>query len=442
MPSDQSSTRNDSGPGIGERSTSTAERGPPTGERGPSTADRRSSTRRRVLRAFGAVGSVAVAGCSNPTQSSGRAPDWRRTISNASAASPLAVAHDRVFLGTQNKRLHAFDASSGKRAFSYETGGAIEARPVASGSEALVHVRSTDGDVYAIDASGDRLWSHEGVSHRGELAISGSLLVESDLWNGDPGVRGFDAATGEVRFTLSRSRYGFSGLTPAGFAVPAPSEGDRFRVAVLSLADGSRRWETDHFPSYVGVVADEELVVAHHGDTVAAYAMQDGTRQWQQRLQEERTAGGPDLGTHVYLAYEADDREGILALDRATGAVRWREPAGLRVRRIESIEDAVFVGSHVDDPEGGARARLDSFEPDGTRRWKTVTSAVNVEDVAVLEDTVVLASERSLVALDRSSGATRWTHEPDSGSRLDVAAAANSVYVSYLDDGAVAKFPP
>ncbi|WP_408960293.1 PQQ-binding-like beta-propeller repeat protein [Natrinema sp. 74] len=403
-------------------------------------ADQRWSTRRRALQAIGAAGAVAVAGCSNLVSFGGPSPDWRRTMSNASAASPPAVNDDVLLVGAQDKQLYAFDATNGDRAFTYETGGPITARPVASAGDGLAHVRSTDGDIYAVDTSGECLWSHEGSSQYGELATSGSLLVETGLESGDSSLRGFDAATGDVRFTSSTGRYRRSGLTAAGLALSVPAGSDRFRVAVLSLADGSVRWETDPHPSSVGIVADENLVVTSHDTTVTAYEIGDGTRQWKRTRNDVQSLVGPVLGAQVYLTYEAGDRAGILALDRATGAVRWQQPTGYQIRHIEPSADAIFVGSRVADPDGGTNGRLDCFESDGTRRWKTVSTVPDIENVALFEQTVLLAAERELVALDRSTGATKWTHEPKSASRFALVTAANSAYVSYLDDGAVAKF--
>lgn len=130
---------------------------------------------------------------------------------------------------------------------------------------------------------------------------------------------------------------------------------------MLSLADGSVRWETDPKPSYLVVVADEELVVTFYSDTVTAYAINDGTRQWQQTLDDIQLGGGPlggapYLGTQVYLTHETDDGEGVIALDRTTGTVRWQKLTGYQVRQVEPSADAVFVGSHVDDPDGGIKA--------------------------------------------------------------------------------------
>lgn len=405
-----------------------------------SSTHRRWSTRRRVLQSIGIVGTVAVAGCLDLLSGGSPTPDWRRELSNASGASPPAVGGDRLLVGAQDKQLHAFDVESGDRAFAYETGGPIESRPVVAAGDGLSHVRSTDGDVYTVDESGDRLWHREGTYRRGDLARAGSLLVENVPQYDDPAIRGFDATTGDVRFTVPTSHYQLPGLTAAGFALRIPADGDRSRVAVLSLADGSVRWETDRQPPYGVVVADEELVVTYRDDTVTAYAIDDGTRQWHQRLDDVRWEDGPDLGAQVYLTYETGEREGVLALDRSTGDVQWQNTVGYQVRHVEPSADAVFVGSRGNGPDGDVSGRLDCFERDGTRRWKTIPSVPDVENVAVLEETVLLVSERSLVALDRSTGATQWTHDPESHSRLALATEANSVYVSYLDDGAVAKF--
>lgn len=54
---------------------------------------------------------------------------------------------------------------------------------------------------------------------------------------------------------------------------------------------------------------------------------------------------------------------------------------------------------------------------------------------------MVVCSGRELVGVERESGKTRWRYEPESYSRLGVASAGESLYVSAIDEGAVAAFP-
>lgn len=64
------------------------------------------------------------------------------------------------------------------------------------------------------------------------------------------------------------------------------------------------------------------------------------------------------LGSQAYLARDREDgRQELLAFDRETGEKRWANPTGYQIRAVEATDDAVFVGTRVDDPDGGFSAK-------------------------------------------------------------------------------------
>lgn len=431
----------------------------------PTDSDAMSSprvSRREALGSLAAVGSLAVAGCSSvPSLGLGSSrvePVWRHDIEDAAGASPPAVADGRVLVGAQDKALHGVRADDGTPALRFETGGPIEARPAAAERGGPYHVHSTDGDLYAVESDGDLAWHREGIRERGIVERAGPSVVALDPY--DEVLRGFDPATGEPRFERAvATNYWLRGLTESLVAVPVPAGGGRTRIVALSPSDGSVRWRTDPRANYPTVVADDGAASADDGVVttvrsvddgtalvVTAYEPDDGAVRWRTKIDGERGYGSglPRLGSQVYLGVQESDGDGdeeAVALDRRTGEVVWRATAGYTVDAVESTADAVFVGSQVDDPDGGMLARLDCFGLDGTRRWKVVTDAPSVADVVAVGDFAVVAGDRELVAVERDSGAVRWHYEPESYSRLGVATADGSLYASYEDEGAVAEFP-
>ncbi|MDS0296089.1 PQQ-binding-like beta-propeller repeat protein [Halogeometricum luteum] len=396
-------------------------------------------SRRRALGGIAALGSLALAGCSSLPRLGGVDPEWRREFADASAASPLAVSAAHVLVGAQDKALYGLRRDDGETAFRYETGGPIEARPAASGDDGPYHAHSTDGDVYAVDAAGDLRWREEGLHERGTVASNGSLLAHLDRHIDE--VRGFDADSGERRFARDVAGYRLSGLLESTFVFREAAGGDRTRLVAVATEDGSVRWRTEASEWYPGLTADERLVVSDGESTVRAYDPQGGAARWESTVDAE-SYRDPTLGPQVYLQNQrSESADELVALDRRDGSVAWRNTAGYDLRRVTPTDDAVFVGSRVDDPDGGILGRVDRFDLTGRRQWRTETAAPDAEDLLAVGDSVALSGGRQVVVLDRATGETRWSHEPESYSRLHVSAADGRLYVSYVDDGAVARFP-
>ncbi|WP_148416647.1 PQQ-binding-like beta-propeller repeat protein [Haloferax sp. KTX1] len=410
-------------------------------ERTASAGNRdRNVSRREVLGGLAAVGSLAVAGCSSIPGLGGRRPVWRRDIDGAFMAGPPAVTDELVLVGMQDKALYGLRRGDGSTALRFETGGPIEARPAAPASGGPYHVHSTDGDLYAVDSAGDELWRDEGTSHRARLVRTGSLVAELDLAAPENTLTGYDPQTGDQRFEQAVSSYFLNGVTDNSFVVPVPVSETESRVTSLSPADGSVRWRTEPRRWYSNVVADARLVVAARDGTLAAFERSDGSVRW--RVPIGDVGRTMVLGSQAYLTRDRDGgRQELLAFDRETGERLWENPTGYQIRAVEATDDAVFVGSRVDDPDGGILGRIDCFGLDGTRRWQTVTGLPSLDSLGVTDSRVVAAWDRGFAVLARGSGETRWSYEPDSYSRLSLRVEPSSVFVSYVEEGVVARFP-
>ncbi|WP_049917810.1 outer membrane protein assembly factor BamB family protein [Haloferax denitrificans] len=410
-------------------------------EQSDSTGNRhRNVTRREMLGGLAAVGSLAVAGCSSIPGLNGRRPVWRRDIDGAYMAGPLAVTDDLVLAGMQDKALYGLRREDGSTALRFETGGPIEARPVAPPSGGPYHVHSTDGDLYAVDSSGEELWRDEGTARRARLVRTGSLVAELDFAGSEDTLTGYDSQTGDRRFDRAVSSYFLNGVTDDSLVVPVPAGGSESRVVSLSPADGSVRWRTEPRRWYPNVAADSRLAVAARDGTLVAYEPSDGSVRW--RVPVGDVGRTTVLGSQAYLTRDRDGgRQELLAFDRETGERLWANPTGYQIRAVEPTDDAVFVGSRVDDPDGGILGRVDCFGLDGTRRWRTVTGLPSLDSLGVTDSRVVAVWDRGFEVLARETGASRWSYEPDSYSRLSSRVESASVFVSYVDDGAVARFP-
>jgi len=69
------------------------------------------------------------------------------------------LAHDRVYVGCNDGKLHTFDARTGKRGWTFQTAAAVQSSPSVAGR--VVYFGSHDGHLYALDAiSGALVWKY------------------------------------------------------------------------------------------------------------------------------------------------------------------------------------------------------------------------------------------------------------------------------------------
>ncbi len=402
-------------------------------------------TRRGALTSLAAVGTLAVAGCSSAADLRlGVNPVWERSFPTASGAAVPAATNWGVVVGAQDKHLYAFDPD-GERLFDVETGGPIEARPVVPATGGPVHVHSTDGDDYTVSRSREVLWSAEGQSRRGWLGRHGDLCASADPVSTQ--LVGYDARTGERRFTRPTDRYPSPVLADGACLYHAPTNGDRTRLTALETASGEQLWATPPRDTWTPVVAAGDRVLTRRRGMVRSRAVADGRVRWRADVPGESplTAMQPLwVGEGVYLGVRRRDQpDRLLVLDRADGTRRWRRTVGTELEGVAPTADGVVVASSVNDPDGGILIRLDSFTHDGTRRWQTTTDLQiggTIQTVGRVGAAVVAASDTAVAAFDPDDGSQRW-HFNSESYRLGVAVGDERLYVSYRSTGGVARLP-
>jgi len=416
------------------------------GERG------RPLSRRGVLRTLPAAGvSLSLAGCSSalfgpPTAT----PDWTVDVEGAAAASPPAVAGDSVVVGAQDKAVHLLATGDGATQQRAETGGAVEARPVVPDDDTddgTVHVHSTDGDLYAVTREDGITWTVEDDPVDAPLGRAGDVVVRvTDRQGGDSEIAtGYDATTGEQRWTHPGNTYRLAGLTPARTVLPVSDSGasDSHRAIAVDNETGTVAWRTDQRASYPTLDADaDRTVVAWQSEgetTIAGYATADGTRQWETALDSSLGLYNiTHVETNVYVVVEDGDDEQVVALDRANGGIDWRASVGNSVRASAVTDEVVHVASWV-QRDDQTHIEVVALSHDGTRRWATVTDGGDPDAIAVTESAVVVNAGRSLRALDVETGERQWQYEPDDASRLGIDTNGERVFVSHRDRGRIVR---
>jgi outer membrane protein assembly factor BamB len=206
--------------------------------------------------------------------------------------SDAAVAGGRLFLGTHEGRVLCLDPADGATVWEHATGDAVLAAPAVEGGR--VFAGSFDKHLYALDAqTGRLLWKHDARAPvvSTPAVHDGRVIVGSRAYD----LFALDAATGAPAWSryLWFSWVESSPVVRDGFLYVGSS--DAAAAFAFEAASGRPIWKTDVFGWAWG--------------------------------QPAVTASRVYVGTSSQVGYPAGHRAGVMALDRATGAVLWRAPA-------------------------------------------------------------------------------------------------------------------
>jgi len=394
-------------------------------------------SRRQGLAALGSVGIAGLAGCSLRSVTDRVWPRWEESLS-ATAASPPAATADHVVVGGQDRQLHGFTAD-GTRTLRVETGGPVETRPAVPTTGGPVHAYSTDGDLYTVTTDGERLWHVEGRGTRARLERHGSSFVVVD--STDETVTGYDAVTGATRFRETSGFYpppvvadGLC-LLPAVDGAPGP-------VAV-DPETGDRLWTADYGDVYSTALGDEH-VVTRLGETVRCHRARDGRLRWETTAADSVYSSLAVGDDRVYVSAErSDTNDQLVVIDRESGEITARHTVAYRVGALAAADGGVFVGSTVNDSDGGTLIRLDAFGDDDSRLWTRTTELTTggtIETLGRVGRLLYVANDRAVGAYDPATGERRWRYDPNA-HRVGVATGNETLFVSHRSTGKLVRLP-
>lgn len=245
------------------------------------------------------------------------------------------VGGGRVVFGSTDGAIYALDTRLGTLAWKLMTGGPVVACPRIAGG--VVYVGAADHVFRAIDlASGRLVWGSEGIDGFVETKpLVANGLVVFGAWDGR--LYALDARTGQAAWTWQgekESRF----YSPAA-CWPVAANGRVFIVApnpwmtAIELKTGRELWGTDNWAvrESVGISADgARIYVRTTEDLIAAISSSadDAEPVW------ETDAGfGGDINSAMLAEKDGvvfyGTKDGLLlALDGATGAVKWKHRVG------------------------------------------------------------------------------------------------------------------
>jgi len=238
--------------------------------------------------------------------------------------APPLQAGDRVYVGTADNHVLAFDAANGTQLWDFETDHGIWGQPTYR--DGVLYVTSLDKEVYALDAAtGEPIWHHLLTG-----AVAGQASLDTDLVY----VGSFDR---EIQ-AVSRESGDLVWQAPANEAVWA---------APVQSGD---------LVYYVDLNGNLYAVDSQNGEPV-----------WSKSLNNFVVATPLVMDKTVYVALAGDPevdpaaRQGaVVALDALSGTELWNEPTPAPVNtQPVSAAEAVVVAMQA----SSAEARLMVFDP-------------------------------------------------------------------------------
>ncbi|MBB5787017.1 carboxypeptidase regulatory-like domain-containing protein [Jiangella mangrovi] len=380
-------------------------------------------------------------------------PSWTQDAdSPVTFASPV-IAGGRVFLGSDAGRLAAYDAGSGERLWSFQAGDVLRGTPAVAG-DLVVSGGGLDGGLVALDAAtGAQRWSVPtpdrltvytapsvvgGVVYaatgptqdREDTVFALDAATGEQLWATDVGTSVFagpsvgeglaivgnaddgelialDAASGEVRWTLTREDDYFIGgasIVDGTVFVPTTDGDGGGSLLAVDAATGTLRWEAgthgDGQGSTPAVYGDLVIAGSHGLGLVVAYDRETGEQVWQYAVSGAVSASVAVTDDGFVVGGSQLDYR-LWALDAATGELVWEAPAEGNVTTSPAYADGLLVSADV-------RGNVFAFHPTGTIRGTVAGPGGPVAATVRIEETGAEATA------DPGTGAFELTEPPGS----------------------------
>ena len=259
----------------------------------------------------------------------GSVPDNLRlrwvAMTGAAVTSSPVVGRGRVFVGSQDGAVYAFDLVSGAQVWRCDTGAAIEAPPLLAGD--AVVIGNSDGILYALEAgTGQELWQY----HTGDRILGAANTASSAAGQQTVVVGSYDShlhcvelATGKPLWTLESENYinGAPAVTGAGIVFG----GCDGMIRIAAAADGV---ELGHVPvgSYIPgsvCVRDGTAYIGHYDGEVVAVDLANQQVLWRySRTQNPAPFFSSPAAAAAALVIGSRDAL-ITCLDPAQGRLLW-----------------------------------------------------------------------------------------------------------------------
>lgn len=197
--------------------------------------------------------------------------------------SSPTVANGAVYVGSRDNKLYALNAANGGKLWSFPTGDIVTSSPAVYGGK--VFIGSRDGYLYALDAdSGTEKWSFEAQ----DLIHSSPAVADNRVYFGsrDAHVYALDAETGENLWSFPippLEGKEFVNSSPAVWKGTVYISSYNYRVYALDAVTGDVKWsfKTNYRAGYSSpAVADGLVYIGSYDGNYYALDAENGSKIW------------------------------------------------------------------------------------------------------------------------------------------------------------------
>lgn len=326
-----------------------------------------------------------------PTQFADRyAPAWAYKTGGAVLSSAV-IMDGVVYVGSEDKQLHAIDAMTGKRKWVFVAQTLIDASPVVD--QGVVYIGTDGGVLHAIDTkTGKEKWKFQ---TEGRISGESAVVTHTDaqgkptrlvlVGSHDGLLYCLDAATGKKKWAYETGDYINCGITLEGTTIVLGGCDTMMHLIDLNTGKGLGEIELGGEVAGTPALGKGRAYIGHMQNEVLAIDLKKKAIAWRFHDRDFPFVGSPSLTGETLLIGSRGRR--LYAINTTTGEKKWD------IRTHGGIEGApVIAGDRAIFGSAGGRLSIISLS-DGKTLWQhDLGSAINVSP-AVTQDLIVVGSE-------------------------------------------------
>ncbi|MDD1779066.1 MAG: PQQ-binding-like beta-propeller repeat protein [Candidatus Helarchaeota archaeon] len=298
---------------------------------------------------------------------------------NAIFSTPIIDGEERIFVGSADHKVYAFDPHEGEKIWERDVGEIVDSAGCV-GKDGTLYVAAGDGQIRAFTPDGTLKWKFNALKQRkkGQFTFSTNYWFEANIVLG-PDNAIYVANDDFFLYKISQEGKPLWGFRTGFLIWSACAFGEEGSVYLagfdhllysLDISTGKLKWKTNLGGSLVSSsVVGEDGTIYQGAFNGKMYAVdgKTGKVKW-----------AVDTGSHIYaspaisldnIIYFGSTNGTFYAIDVATGIIKWTYYIG------DAIRSSASIGP---DPEekvpyliyfGGGDGVLYAIDPDGQLRW-------------------------------------------------------------------------